>query len=70
MLLELLTIAGGPVLWQVLKRAQQIYEHCREYEIDNLKESAVVSTAVEQEKALKATDQTQMVRFLLFYIFI
>ncbi|CAK1596403.1 unnamed protein product [Parnassius mnemosyne] len=42
-LIELLTIAGGPVLWEVLKRAQNIYNRYREYELQNLKESVIVA---------------------------
>ncbi|CAG4961170.1 unnamed protein product [Parnassius apollo] len=42
-LAELLTVAGGPVLWEVLKRAQNIYNCYRELELQNLKESVNVT---------------------------
>ncbi|XP_068631978.1 uncharacterized protein [Battus philenor] len=57
-LLELVTVAGGPVLWQVFQRAQKIYERYREYEIDNLKESAlVVESPVEPAKTVPVVEQ-------------
>ncbi|CAH2037160.1 unnamed protein product, partial [Iphiclides podalirius] len=56
-LLELLATAGGPVLWQVLKRAQKIYDRYREHEIDNLKESMVVVQTPSDSKTNAKTTQ-------------
>ncbi|XP_013143782.1 PREDICTED: uncharacterized protein LOC106107465 isoform X1 [Papilio polytes] len=56
MLLELLSMAGGPVLWQVFARAQKIYDRYREYEIDNLKESMVVAESVQRGKTSQLGD--------------
>ncbi|XP_039754326.1 uncharacterized protein LOC120629451 [Pararge aegeria] len=41
-LAELLTVAGGPVMWEVLKRAQKIYDRHVELQLEDLQECKVV----------------------------
>ncbi|XP_045535732.1 uncharacterized protein LOC106717478 [Papilio machaon] len=55
-LLELVSVAGGPVVWQVYARAQKIYDRYREYEIDNLKESMVVAETAHHGKTSHHAD--------------
>lgn len=44
-LAELLTIAGGPVMWAVLSRAQTLYSRYQEQMIQNIQECSVVYDA-------------------------
>ncbi|XP_049869440.1 uncharacterized protein LOC126369188 isoform X2 [Pectinophora gossypiella] len=48
--LELLTMAGGPVIWEVLRRGQHIFERHREVQLRNLLECIVVEP---QDKNVK-----------------
>lgn len=52
MLSEMLTVAGGPVMWEVLKRARRIYEKYRERMLQNLQECIVVHDALEKTSTL------------------
>ncbi|XP_026728917.1 uncharacterized protein LOC113494693 [Trichoplusia ni] len=49
---ELLTVAGGPVMWEVLKRARHIYEKYRDGMLQSLQECIVVHETVEKTPTL------------------
>lgn len=49
---ELLTVAGGPVMWEVLKRARHIYEKYRDGMLQSLQECTVVHETVEKTPTL------------------
>ncbi|XP_063825468.1 uncharacterized protein LOC135075026 [Ostrinia nubilalis] len=42
LLSELLTVAGGPVMWEVTRRAQAAYQRYREEQLHNLQDSVVL----------------------------
>ncbi|XP_034830847.1 uncharacterized protein [Maniola hyperantus] len=49
---ELLTVAGGPVMWEVLKRAQQIYEQHIEIQLEDLQQCIVVQEQLPPKKSI------------------
>ncbi|XP_045772214.1 uncharacterized protein LOC123872114 isoform X2 [Maniola jurtina] len=49
---ELLTVAGGPVMWEVLKRAQQIYEQHVQIQLEDLQECVVVQEQIPLKKSV------------------
>ncbi|KAM3959175.1 uncharacterized protein ACR2FA_006709 [Aphomia sociella] len=44
-LAELLAVSGGPVMWEVLKRAQVLYERYRKDQLQNLRECIVLNNS-------------------------
>ncbi|XP_047504639.1 uncharacterized protein LOC125049415 isoform X1 [Pieris napi] len=51
---ELLTVAGGPIIWEILRTAQMIYEKHRDKQLEEIIEYAVVN---EPEKAKPVVEQ-------------
>ncbi|CAH3906019.1 unnamed protein product [Pieris brassicae] len=51
---ELLTVAGGPIIWEILRTAQMIYEKHRDKQIEEIIEYAVVN---EPEKVKPVVEQ-------------
>lgn len=43
MLSELLTVAGGPVMWEVFRHAQIVYERYRNEQLSSIQECVVVN---------------------------
>ncbi|KAJ0177355.1 hypothetical protein K1T71_007364 [Dendrolimus kikuchii] len=56
---ELLTIAGGPVMWAVLKRAQILYERYRNKQLQDLLECIVVNEPPSEKGPQGKKDQAQ-----------
>lgn len=51
---ELLIVAGGPVMWTVLRRAQVLYERYRDGQFQNIQECIVLG---DQEKSHNMTEK-------------
>ncbi|XP_061377156.1 uncharacterized protein LOC116773825 isoform X2 [Danaus plexippus] len=51
-LTELLTISGGPIMWDVMKRAEKIYQQHQEIQLQNLQECEVVIEPPPEKKSL------------------
>ncbi|XP_053607757.1 uncharacterized protein LOC128673729 isoform X2 [Plodia interpunctella] len=56
-LLELLSLSGGPVMWAVFHRAQILYERYREDQLRNLQECIVVMNDKDKEKDATSSDK-------------
>ncbi|XP_050346472.1 uncharacterized protein LOC126770906 [Nymphalis io] len=51
-LAELLSVAGGPIMWEVLKSAEKIYEQSLQLHLDNLIECVVVNEPSLEKKTI------------------
>ncbi|XP_046959657.1 uncharacterized protein LOC124529789 [Vanessa cardui] len=51
-LAELLSVAGGPIIWEVFKTAEKIYEQNVEQEMENLVECVVVNEPPQEKKPI------------------
>lgn len=57
---ELLTIAGGPIMWTVYKRAQVIYDRYRERQLQSIMDSVDQASLIDGSK--KSGQQIEKVR--------
>lgn len=60
MILELLNIAGGPVMMEALRRAQLIYEYNRDMQLQNLLECIVVDEPPKPKDQVLTSDKIEV----------